>query len=188
MMKMNRLLVVAGVAACLCLGANELMAQGRQKGGGPPGGGQGGKGNFDPAQMRERLMERARELFDVKDDAEWKLIEERVLKVYEVQREATGSRFGGMSMLFGRGPGGGDTQGGGAQSRFGGSSTPNPDADALRKALEAKASNEQLKQKMEKVREARKASEAKLLDAQEALKELLNVRQEAVALQLGLVN
>jgi len=188
MMKMNRLFVVAGVAACLCLGANELIAQGRQKGGGPPGGGQGGKGNFDPAQMRERMMERVRELFDVKDDAEWKLIEERVTKVYEVQRETAGSRFGGMSMLFGRGPGGGDTQGGGAQSRFGGSSTPNPDADALRKAVEAKASNEQLKQKMEKFREARKASEVKLLDAQEALKELLNVRQEAVALQLGLVN
>jgi len=187
-MKMNRLLVVAGVAACLCLGANELMAQGRQKGGGPPGGGQGGKGNFDPAQMRERMMERVRELLDVKDDAEWKLIEERVTKVYEVQRETAGSRSGGMSMLFGRGPGGGDTQGGGPQSRFGGSTTPNPDAEALRKAVEAKASNEQLKQKMEKFREARKASEVKLLDAQEALKELLNVRQEAVALQLSLVN
>ena len=188
MMKMNRLFVVAGVAACLCLGANELMAQGRQKGGGPPGGGQGGKGNFDPAQMRERMMERVRELLDVKDDAEWKLIEERVTKVYEVQRETAGSRSGGMSMLFGRGPGGGDTQGGGPQSRFGGSTTPNPDAEALRKAVEAKASNEQLKQKMEKFREARKASEVKLLDAQDELQQVLSVRQEAIALQLGLVN
>ena len=188
MMKMNRLFVAAGVAACLCLGANELAAQGRPKGGGPPGGGQGGKGNYDPAQMQVRMMERVRELFEVKDDAEWKIIEERVTKVYTVQRETRGSQFSGMSMLFGRGPGGGDTQGGGAQSRFGGSSTPNPDADALRKAVEAKASNEQLKQKMEKFREARKASEAKLLDAQDALKELLSVRQEAIALQLGLVN
>ena len=54
-------------------------------------------------------MERMRELFEVKDDAEWKIIEERITKVYDVQRETMGSRFGGIGMIFGRGPGGGGT-------------------------------------------------------------------------------
>ena len=183
------MLVMAGVAACLCFVTNELAAQGQPKGGGQggPGGGPG-RGNFDPAQMRERMMERVRELFEVKDDAEWKIIEERITKVYDVQRENIGSRFGGMGMLFGRGPGGSDNQQSdqGRGRRPGGAS--NPEAEALQKAIDSKASTEQLKSRMGKFREARKASEAKLLGAQEELKQVLNVRQEAIALSLGLVN
>jgi hypothetical protein len=183
MKKMNGLFVAAGVAACLCLGANELAAQGRPKGGGPPG----GKGSYDPAQMQGRMLERVRELFDVKDDAEWKIIEERVTKVYTVQRESMGSRFGGMALLFGRAPGGSDQASQGRSSRLTGGAT-NPGAEALQKAIDAKSSNETLKAKMEQFREARKASEVKLLDAQDELKQVLSVRQEAIALQLGLVN
>ena len=178
MKKMNQLIAVSCVAASLIFGVNQVVAQGR---GGPPI----GKGGMDPTQMRERMMERVRELFEVKDDAEWKIIEERIMKVYEVQREAMGSRFGGLSML--RGAGGGDTQQGGS-SRTGKLGGANAEADALQKALDGKASNETLKSRMERFREVRKASEVKLLDAQEALKQVLSVRQEAIALQMGLVN
>ena len=41
---------------------------------------------------------------------------------------------------------------------------------------------------MDKYRAARKAAEAKLAEAQDALKKVLKVKQEAVALRLGLVN
>jgi hypothetical protein len=59
--------------------------------------------------------------------------------------------------------------------------------DALRAAIEAKASNAELKEKMAKVREARKANEAKLAAAQEELRAILNTRQEATAMLMGLL-
>ena len=41
------------------------------------------QGNFDPQQMRQRMTERMREQFDVKDDTEWKAISERIDKVMQ---------------------------------------------------------------------------------------------------------
>ncbi len=68
-MKLNKVLMMAGFAAILALGTNSVVAQ---QGGGPggPGGGPGGPGGrFDPAQMRQRMMNGYREQLDVKDDA-----------------------------------------------------------------------------------------------------------------------
>jgi hypothetical protein len=62
-----------------------------------------------------------------------------------------------------------------------------PESQALRKAVEDKASAEVLKAKMAAVREARKANEAKLQQAQDDLKAVLTTQQEAVAMLLGLV-
>jgi len=153
------------------------------------------RGNFDPEQMRQRMMERMREQFDVKDDAEWKLIEERITKVMEAQR-ATRS-FAGMGGFGGRrggggpgGPAGGGDQGGpgggrGGRGGFGGE--PNPDVEALQKAIDDKAPADQIKAKLAKVREDRKAADAKLEAAQDELKKVLSVRQEAVAVMAGLL-
>src|SRR5262249_47443661 len=106
MKTLNQLMGAAAIALTLSLGAgNNAVAQDQQpqrQGGG--GGGQGGgpRGNFDPEQMRQRMMERMREQLDVKDDGEWKLIEGRLSKVMDAQRDARG---GGMGMMFGRPPG-----------------------------------------------------------------------------------
>ena len=56
-----------GSATWLLLGAGNLQAQDP-----PP------QGNFDPAQMRQRMAERMRQQFDVKDDAEWKTMAEQI--------------------------------------------------------------------------------------------------------------
>ena len=149
------------------------------------------RGNFDPEQARQRMMERLREQFEVKDDAEWKLIGERVTKVMDAQR-ATRS-FAGMGGFGGgrRGGGGpGGDQGGagggrGGRGGFGGE--PNPDVEALQKAIEDKAPADQIKAKLTKVREDRKAADAKLESAQDELKKVLSVRQEAVAVMAGLL-
>ena len=77
----SRHLFAAGLAAALSLGTLRLMAQdaanpdqgANRRNRGP--GGQGG--DFNPEEMRKRMMERVREQFGVKDDAEWKLISER---------------------------------------------------------------------------------------------------------------
>lgn len=168
------MLLVTGVAAALCLSAASATAQDDR-------GGRQGRGNFDPEQMRQRMMDNIREQMQVKDDAEWKLISERVTKVMEARRDVG---FGGGGRMFRR-PGG-DDRGGDRGRRFG----PEPSAEeqALEKAIDSKATKEELKSAMAKYREARKAKEDKLKAAQDDLKKILNVQQEAVALQMGLVN
>ena len=183
----KRAFVLTAATAFLSLGATTVLAQ------------QGGRGNFDPEQMRQRMMERLREAFEVKDDAEWKIISERIEKVNTLRREAA-MGGGGMGMLFGRGPQGGgeerrergergdrgDREGrrGGARG-FGGEA--NPETEALQKAIEAKAPADEIKAKLAKVRETRKQKEADLEKAQSELKEVLTVRQEATAVLMGLL-
>ena len=79
----------------------------RQRGGdnanGGDNGGKGGRGNFDPAQMQERL----REQFGVTDDAEWALISERLTKLSEIRRSAGGGMGRGGPGGGPGGPGGG---------------------------------------------------------------------------------
>ena len=103
-MKINQWLVMAGVAAVMSLGANQVVAQ--PNNGGPGGGGRQGRGNFDPAQFQQRMMERYKEVLEVTDDAEWKAMQPLVQKVMDLRRES----FSGMGRgMFGRGgPRGGD--------------------------------------------------------------------------------
>ena len=172
MRNMKIVLVSMGAAAVLLLGAGSAGAQGR--------------GNFDPEQMRARMMERYREAFEVKDDAEWKLIEGRVTKVMDARRDmgGFGRGFGGPGGPGGRrGGGDGGDQGGGR--RFGGE--PSPEADSLQKAIEAKASNDEIKAKLAKYRESQKVKQANLEKAQAELRQVLSVKQEANAVLMGLL-
>jgi hypothetical protein len=212
-----------GSATWLLLGVGNLSAQDR-----PP------QGNFDPAQMRQRMLEHVREQFDVKDDAEWKAIAERIEKVMQVRRNVGGGGGpGGLGFPGGRGgpagpggqgfPAGPPLQGGpNGEDSFGppGGEPPpspegsqvrppgagglrnapggpggaggfgreaNPELDALRKALDNKASAAEIKAELADLRAARKKKEAELENAQDGLREILSARQEAVAVTLGLL-
>jgi len=97
MMKLNQLLAAGGLAAVLCLSANDVLAQaggggGGGGGGGRRGGGGPGGGGFDPAQFQQRMMDRVKEALEIKDDAEWNIIQPLVQKVMDA-RMAVG--FGG---------------------------------------------------------------------------------------------
>src|SRR5688500_18402689 len=120
----------------------------------------------DPEEIRQRMAERMREQFGVTDDAEWKIIEGKIQKVTEARRAVGGGMgFGEMGGGFGgrRGGGDGDNGGGERARRFGGfGGEPSPEVEDLRKAIEAKASADEIKTKLAKVREARKPNEAKL--------------------------
>ena len=186
-MKLKQLLMTAGVAAVMALSTSKLTAQD------PPPGGQGGDrqgrggrgGGFDPAQMQERMMENIRGQFAIKDDTEWKAVEPLVKKVMDARRE---SAFNGMRMMFRR-PGGDNNNNGGDRVRRGGGfgGEPSAEEDALQKAIDSKASKEELKTKMAALRKVKQTNEAKLKAAQEELKKVLTVQQEAAALQMGLV-
>lgn len=179
MRKLKQGLVLASIAVVLGVGAGNLSAQERP-----------GRGNFDPEQMRQRMMERYREQLEVKGDDEWKIISDRVNKVMDARREVGFGGFGG----FGRGgPRGGDTnsppRSGDDQARRSsrGGGEPSPEAEALQKAIEAKAPAAEVKAKLAKVREARKEKEAKLEKAQADLAKVLSVNQEASAVLMGLL-
>ena len=188
---MNQWLVMAGIAAAMSLGADQLAAQpsnGTQKGQGGFGGGRQGRGNFDPAQFQQRMMERYKEVLEVTDDAEWKAMEPLVQKVMDARRDT----FGGMGRgMFGRGgPRGGDNaqpadQGSQRRGGFGGA--PNPDADALQKAIDSKASKAEMKAALDKYLASRKAKQAALEQAQADLRKVLTTRQEALAALNGLL-
>ncbi len=168
---------MAGMATVLTLTSGKAVAQNR--------------GNFDPEQMRARMMERYKEAFEVTKDDEWKIIQERIDKVLTAQRE---TRIGGFGFAGGGRRGGGNANagdnnnnGGNRRTRGGFGGEPNPDVEALQKALEDKASPDQIKAKLAKVRESMKQKEANLAKAQVDLKEVLSVRQEATAVTMGLL-
>ena len=98
-MTMKRTLVGAVLILGVLVGATSVLAQ-------QPGPGQGRR-QFDPEQMRARMMDRMKENLQASDD-EWQVIEPKITKVMELQRSAvTGRGFGGF-MGGMRGPRGGD--------------------------------------------------------------------------------
>lgn len=185
-MKMNQLLAICGVAAALFLGAGNVSAQ-NGGGGGGGGGGRGG-GNFDPAQMQQRMMDNVREQLGLTNDTDWNAIQPLVQKVMDARRDAAS---GGMGRLFGRGNRGGNNNNanannnGGRRGGFGG--TPSPEAEALQKAIDDNAPTAQVKAALAKYHASQKDKQAKLVQAQENLRKVLTVKQEAQAALLGLV-
>ncbi len=177
--------LLAVAAAAVCLTSVPLLAQqapGRDRGARNADRPQ--RGDFDPAQMQQRMLNNLRERLGVTDDAEWKIISDRIAKVMEARRQVG---FGG-GLRFGRplGDGPGADAGRGRRGFFG--ATASPEAEALQRAIESKASREELKAAMAKYRKARRANEEQLRQAQEELRQVLTVEQEAIALQMGLVN
>jgi hypothetical protein len=78
--------------------------------------------------------------------------------------------------------------GGGDQPRRGGfGGPPSPEADALQKAIDAKAPKAEIKAAIEKYVASRKAKQAELEKAQDDLRKVLTTRQEAIATLNGLL-
>ena len=132
------------------------------------------------------MMERVREQLAVKDDAEWSVIESRIKKISD-SRSGMGRGFAGP----GGGPGGqgapaGQGGQGGRQGR-GGFGQANPDAEVLQSALDSGASADDIKVKLTAYRAAAKVKEGQLEKAQDELRQLLSVKQEARAVLLGLL-
>lgn len=193
---MQRKVMTIGVVACvlaLMVGGLALAQQGggggRQRGQGGGAGGPGG--NFDPAQMRQRMMDRMKEQLGA-DDATWKVMEPRLTKVMETNRQV-GGRGGMMGMMGGmrgqRGPGG--DQGGPQADRRG--RGPQGEQTAVDKAMtqlrttleNSAASPEEIKTQLTAVRVAREKAKADLAAAQADLKKILTVRQEALLVEMG---
>lgn len=184
-MRIKSLFTIAGIALALSLATARVEAQG---GGFGPGGGRG----LDPAQLRQMLMDNIRTNLEVKDDAEWKVIGDQVQKVFDAQLQAG---FGGgtdMMRMFRRNnaQGAGNAPGGGRRAGFAamlGVDTADPEGEALQHDIDSNASPAELKAAIAKVAAARAQKQARLEQARKDLRQLLSVRQEAIAVSLGLL-
>jgi hypothetical protein len=152
-------------------------------------------------------LDNAKEALEVTDDAEWNVLSAAISKVYDAQTDVRSSAINGFRGMRNRGQnggggggggnggnggatnggggGGGGGQAGGRRGGFGG--TPAPEIQALQDAVDNKASADEIKDKLAKVREVQKANEAKLEAAQADLLKLLTPRQEASAVLLGIL-
>lgn len=167
---------------------NAAPADGANAGGrvrrGQNGSNGGGRENFNPEEMQQRMMTALREQLDVTDDAEWRLISDRITAVTELRRTA-GLGGGGMMGAFRGGAGAGGGAGGGRGGR--GGVAASPEQDSLRQAIIDKLPEAEIKSRLTRLREVRKANEEKLTKTQEELRAVLGVRQEAVAVMAGLL-
>jgi hypothetical protein len=180
---------MCAVAAALALSMGSAFAQqdngnANDNGGGQrrnrQGGGPGG-GNFDPAQMQQRIMDNVREQLNFTNDTYWSAVQPLVQKVLDARRDTMGN---GMRGLFGRNRGGNNNQGGRGGGFFG---QPSPEQEALQKAIDDDAPAGQIKDLLAKYKSSMQAKQAKLEAAQDSLKSVLTSKQEAQAYLLGLV-
>ena len=212
-MKLNRVITLCAMAATLASSAFAQIAQDngggqggdqqgqnggrrfRNNGGGGGQGGQGGQGqggqgggNFDPAQMQQRMMDNVRDRLEFTNETDWSAVQPLVQKVMDARRDVGFS--GGMRGMFGGrnrgGQGGQGGQGGGRGGMFG---QPSPEQDALQKAIDDNAPSSQIKDLLAKYKASQKAKQDKLEAAQADLKKVLSPgKQEAEAYLLGMVN
>jgi hypothetical protein len=202
-MKLNRIITLCAMTAALALSVSDLLAQDtgagnnngggqgggqRRNRGGQQGGQQGGPGGgaFDPAQFQQRQVDNARDRLGFTNDTEWSAVEPLVAKVVAARTEAMSGM--GRGMFGGRNRGGQQGGQGGQQGGRGGfGGQPNPEADALQKAIDDNAPSSQIKDLLAKYKTSQKAKQAKLEAAQANLKAVLTTKQEAQATLLGLV-
>ncbi|MHB8522118.1 MAG: hypothetical protein ACYDH9_15340 [Limisphaerales bacterium] len=182
-----RTLAFAAVVTAFLVGTTTTQAQAPAP---APAPGRG-RGNFDPAQMRQRMMDRYKEALEVTKDDEWKVLEPLIQKVLDTRMQAG---MGGRGMFGGGRRGARGSQPDAANNnqnnqggRRRGGPAPSPEAEDLQKAVDAKASSDDLKTKLAKLRDVRKAKQGELEQAQENLRKVLTVRQEAVAVLMGLL-
>jgi chromosome segregation ATPase len=147
----------------------------------PAAGGQGNdRPRFDPSQFRQRMLDRLKQDLGSSDD-EFQALQPKIEKVFQVQMELNTGRFGGRR-----------NRGAGSDSASNANQTqaPVPAASSeLRKTLENKdAKPEEIKAKLDALREAKTKAKADLAAAQQDLRGVLTQRQEAVLVMSGLLD
>jgi len=191
-----------GVTAAVIMGlllVGQSLSQPRQRGGnqgqgaGGPQGMQGGPGGrqFDPAQMRQMMEQRMREQLGATEQ-EWKVLGPRVMKVSELNRQISGfgRGFGGPGGFGGRR---GGPQGGPQGDRQG---APQREMTAVEKASEqlqttledTAATPDQIKTQLTALRAAKEKAKQELAAAQQELRKVVTVRQEAQLVLMGMLD
>ncbi len=168
------------VAVAILLGSMAIPAFGQADPNQPAPGAD--RPRFDPAQFRQRMLDRLKEELGTNDE-EFKALQPKIEKVFQSQRDLNAGRFGGRR--GGRGPGGDAATPGGTQPQ---SAVQTASTD-LQKTLENKdAKPDEIKTKLDALREAKTKAKSDLAAAQQDLRGVLSQRQEAVLVMSGLLD
>jgi len=139
--------------------------------------------------MRQMMEERMKELLGATDQ-EWKVLGPYVIKVQELSRQSGGGGRGGMMALGRAGRGPQDNQ---PRQRPG---APERELTAVEKTQQElqtllenpAATPEQIKGLLTKLRGAREKAKQELAKAQQNLRKILTLRQEAQLVLMGLLD
>ncbi|HKI70023.1 MAG TPA: hypothetical protein VKA67_10570 [Verrucomicrobiae bacterium] len=172
------MLVIAGTVVAMGFGTSNLLAQNNNGGGGP---GRPGRGNFDPAQFQQRMMDNIRAELNFTNDTDWSAVQPLVQKVMDARRDVGVPGMG--RMMRRRGNNNQDRP----RRRGGFFGQPSPQAESLQQAIDNNAPAAQIKAALEKYQASQKEKEAKLQTAQDNLRKVLTVKQEAQATLMGLL-
>lgn len=171
-----RSIVLVGLLATIGTGAALAQEPAAARPGDRPGGDRGGRRRgWDPARMRQRYLDRTKEILGM-GDQEWQALQPKIEELMTLSREAS-SRGGGRR----------------GRRRETNADTPqSPIAAAsekLSKTLEnEKATGNEIKAALTALREAREAAKEKLAKARADLRQFLTQRQEAQLVMMGILD
>jgi len=190
--------ILGAVVAVFIVGlllVGQSLSQPQQRGqragaGGPQGQGPAGR-QFDPERMRMMMEQRMREQLGATEE-EWKVLGPRVMKVSELNRQLSGFGRRGMFGMFGGGRRGGP-QGDQPGRRQG---APERELTEVEKATEqlrttlenTSAKPEDIKNQLTTLRKAKEKHKQQLAAAQQELRKIVTVRQEAQLVLMGLLD
>jgi hypothetical protein len=135
-------------------------------------------GKTSPGEAESRILAKLRERLEVADDAEWAVISERILKVDEARRSfwAPGASGRGGAPI---------TEKSKRPAKTG--SSAHPEQDALRSALVDNLPDAEIKARLARAHESQRQNELRLAKAQADLRSVLTIRQEGMAVMMGLL-
>jgi hypothetical protein len=173
-------LVLGGLVTVLAAGTAFAQTPPAPGGGGAGG---GGRARFNP-------MDNVKTTLAVTDE-EWTVLQPKLQKVMDLNREIMMSRMAGM--MRGRGGRGGPGGPGGPGGDTAAAAAPTNDVQEKTKALSDALDNKDsapkdIAQKLAAVRDARERAKADLVKAQAELKELLTPKQEARLVLMGMLD
>lgn len=201
---MFRQKVAFSLVVCLLAAVfvGQSLSQPQQRGQrGQRGGAQGPQGQrlqgmqFDPQQMRQMMERRIQQQLGATDQ-EWKVLGPRVMEVSELSRQLSGSPGGGRGGMMG-GMFGGGRRGGPQSNQPGGrQDAPARELTAVEKSLEqlrtllenTSSTPEQIKKQLTTVRKAKEKVKQELAVAQQKLRKIITMRQEAHLVLMGMLD
>jgi hypothetical protein len=123
------------------------------------------------SDLQSRLQSRLRERLEITDDGEWAVISERIARLEELRRAAASGPIAAL-----------DRARKGAKGEAGGA-----EREALRTAITDRLPDAEIRSRLARVAAVQKQQAAKLAQAQEELRAVLTVRQEAIAVMFGVL-
>ncbi len=135
------------------------------------------------------MLERYREKLDVKNDTEWEIIRARIENIYMAERDLRLALSASTHRISSPKDKSGRTGHSSSPESSARSAEPGADSDvvALKQMVEGNAPAKDMKARLDRVRQMLRQKRENLENAQEELRTVLSVRQEAIAVLNGLL-